>query len=87
MSSFLLRRLLQTIIVMIGVTGITFGAMFLNGDPTLMLLGETRGMSQADVDEFRHRMGFDRPVIVQYFDWLGKAVRGDFGTLTPPPSE
>ena len=80
MGTFLVRRLLQTIVVMIGVTAISFGAMFLKGDPTLMLLGETRGMTQADVDAFRQRMGFDRPVIVQYFDWLSQAVRGDFGT-------
>ena len=79
MSTFLARRLLQTIVVMLGVTAISFGAMFLNGDPTLLLLGETRGMSQADIEAFRQRMGFDRPVIVQYFDWLGSAVRGDFG--------
>ena len=79
MSSYLARRLFQTIIVMRGVTAISFGAMFLNGDPTLLLLGETRGMTEADVNAFRHRMGFDRPVIVQYFDWLGGALRGDFG--------
>jgi len=79
MGTFLLRRLLQTAIVMIGVTAISFGAMFLNGDPTLLLLGETRGMSEQDIQAFRERMGFDRPVIVQYLDWLGKAARGDFG--------
>lgn len=79
MGTFLLRRLLQTVIVMVGVTAISFGAMFLNGDPTLLLLGETRGMSEADIQAFRERMGFDRPVVVQYLDWLGKAARGDFG--------
>lgn len=79
MGTYLIRRLLQTILVMLGVTAIAFGAMFLNGDPTLLLLGETKGMTQADIEAFRHEMGFDRPVIVQYLDWLGDAVRGDFG--------
>jgi peptide/nickel transport system permease protein len=79
MTSYLIRRLLQTALVMLGVTAITFGAMFLSGDPTRLLLGETRGMSNEDIQAFRQRLGFDRPVPVQYLDWLGKAVRGDFG--------
>lgn len=79
MSTYIVRRLLQTILVMFGVTAISFGAMFLSGDPTLLLLGETRGMTHEDIQVFRHRMGFDRPVIVQYLDWLADAVRGDFG--------
>jgi len=37
-------------------------------------------MSREDIDAFRHEMGFDRPVLVQYLDWLGSAVQGDFGT-------
>src|SRR3546814_14352187 len=36
--------------------------------------------SQADVENIRRQYGFDRPLIIQYFDWLGRAVRGDFGT-------
>jgi peptide/nickel transport system permease protein len=79
MTTYLIRRLLQTALVMLGVTAITFGAMFLNGDPTRLLLGETRGMSDEDIQAFRERLGFDRPVPIQYLDWLGKAVRGDFG--------
>jgi peptide/nickel transport system permease protein len=79
MTAYLIRRLLQTVLVMIGVTAITFGAMFLTGDPTLLLLGETRGMTEADIQAVRERYGFDRPVPIQYLDWLSKAVRGDFG--------
>lgn len=79
MTTYLIRRLLQTALVMLGVTAITFGAMFLSGDPTRLLLGETRGMSDEDIQAFRERLGFDRPVPIQYLDWLGKAVRGDFG--------
>src|SRR3546814_15462893 len=36
--------------------------------------------SQADVENIRRQYGFDRPLIIQYFDWLGRAVRGAFGT-------
>ena len=57
-----------------------FSINFLAGDPTYVLIGDMRGMTEQDIQEFRHRMGFDRPVPVQYFDWLSKAVQGDFGT-------
>jgi len=79
MSTYVIRRLLQTILVILGVTGISFGAMFLTGDPTMLMIGDTDLLTQEQFEEFRHRMGFDRPVIVQYLDWLGHAVRGDFG--------
>ncbi len=81
MLSYTIRRLLQAIIVVIGVTIVAFSINFLAGDPTLVILGgEPRGMSREDIDAFRHEMGFDRPVLVQYLDWLGSAVQGDFGT-------
>nr|HPL58576.1 ABC transporter permease [Flexilinea sp.] len=44
-----------------------------------VLIGDMRGMTEEDIQAFRHRMGFDRPILVQYFDWLKNAVRGDFG--------
>jgi peptide/nickel transport system permease protein len=76
---YTIRRLLQAIIVLFGVTIVAFSVNFLAGDPTYTLLGEIRGMTEQDIQDFRHRMGFDRPVPVQYFDWLSKAVQGDFG--------
>jgi peptide/nickel transport system permease protein len=70
--------LLQGIVVLFGISFISFGAMFLNGDPTALMINET--WTQEQIDDFRHRMGFDRPWPVQYLDFLSKAVRGDFGT-------
>jgi peptide/nickel transport system permease protein len=52
--------------------------MFLAGDPTNLMINET--WTQDQIDDFRHRMGFDRPWPVQYVDFLSNAVRGDFGT-------
>ncbi|NMB11019.1 MAG: ABC transporter permease [Firmicutes bacterium] len=52
-------------------------AMFLTGDPAALMLGE--GASQAQIAEFRHRMGFDRPLLVQYGSFLARAAVGDFG--------
>jgi peptide/nickel transport system permease protein len=64
---------------LLGVTVVTFGVNFLAGDPTYTILGDVRGMTQEQIDAFREKMGFDRPVIVQYLDWLTSAVQGDFG--------
>ena len=80
MSQYVARRMIQAIFVVIGVTMAAFAINFLAGDPTYVLIGNMRGMTQQDIQDFRHRMGFDRPVPVQYFDWLSKAVQGDFGT-------
>jgi ABC-type dipeptide/oligopeptide/nickel transport system permease component len=78
MVTFIVRRLLQGIVVLFGISFISFGAMFLSGDPTALMINET--WTQEQIDDFRHRMGFDRPWPVQYLDFLSNAVRGDFGT-------
>ena len=77
---YLVRRLLLTIIVVFGVSIISFGLMFLTGDPAVVMLGSGADlMSQAQINEFRHARGFDRPWYVQYANFAAKAVRGDFG--------
>jgi ABC-type dipeptide/oligopeptide/nickel transport system permease component len=78
MVTYIVRRLLQGILVLFGISFVSFGAMFLAGDPTSLMINET--WTQDQIDEFRHRMGFDRPWPVQYVDFLSNAVRGDFGT-------
>lgn len=77
MAAYILRRLLQTVLVIIGVSALSFGSMFLSGDPTMVMASES--WTRPQIDEFRHRMGFDRPWLVQYLDFLSRAVRGDFG--------
>lgn len=76
---YIIKRLLQAIIVLFGVSLISFGFQFLSGDPTYAIIGEAQGMTQEQIDAFRHSLGFDRPVMVQFADWLGKALRGDLG--------
>src|SRR5919107_3042162 len=77
---YIIRRLLQTVIVVFGVSIVAFGMMFLTGDPTEVILGEGADrMSVEQIQEFRVRMGFDRPWYVQYFSFVGKALQGDFG--------
>jgi ABC-type dipeptide/oligopeptide/nickel transport system permease component len=75
--SYILRRLAQTFIVLVGVSALSFGTLFLSGDPTMLMASES--WNQEQITTFRHQMGFDRPWYVQYADFLSKAVRGDFG--------
>ncbi len=77
MFAYLVRRLAQTILVLLGVSVLSFGTLFLTGDPTMLMASES--WNQQQIDSFRHQMGFDRPWFIQYLDFLGKAVRGDFG--------
>jgi peptide/nickel transport system permease protein len=65
------------ILVLVGVTLVTFAMLFITGDPAALLAGEDA--SRADVERIRQEMGFDRPWPVQYVDYVGRAVRGDFG--------
>ncbi|HLJ59103.1 MAG TPA: ABC transporter permease [bacterium] len=77
MASFVARRLLDSLMVLVGVSFIAFAILFLSGDPTYLMIPENYTRDQ--IAEFRHQMGFDRPWYVQYGDFLGHAAHGDFG--------
>ncbi len=77
MKVFLARRLLQSLLVLLGVSFVVFAILFLTGDPALVLLPPDA--SAADVSAFRERMGFNDPFLVQYWRFLRGALRGDFG--------
>ena len=79
MHVYLARRLLLVIPTLIGVSIIVFLLVrLLPGDAVTMLLQEYA--YARDADEMRARLGLDRPIYVQYFEWLGGVVRGDLGT-------
>ena len=77
MSVYLLRRLAQSVLVLLGVSFVVFFILYLTGDPALVLLPPDA--TSEDIREFRARMGFNDPFIVQYGRFLGGALRGDFG--------
>jgi peptide/nickel transport system permease protein len=77
MKVYLLRRFLQSVLVLFGVSFVVFGILFLTGDPALVLLPPDASLE--DIARFRKEMGFDRPFLVQYGRFLYGAVRGDFG--------
>ncbi len=77
MGRYILRRILHGMLVIVGVSFVVFLLMYLGGDPVAVLL--PLDTPPEDIEIFRHRMGFDRPILVQYFYFLSRAVRGDFG--------
>jgi peptide/nickel transport system permease protein len=77
MHRYVLMRLFQTVPTLIGVTLISFVAMYLIGDPAHLVLGEHA--TEEAIQEYRRETGLDRPVHEQYFAFLGDAVTGDFG--------
>jgi peptide/nickel transport system permease protein len=77
MSVYLVRRLAQSVLVLLGVSFVVFLILYLTGDPALVLLPPDA--TAQDIREFRDRMGFNDPFIVQYGRFLGGALRGDFG--------
>lgn len=77
---YLITRLLQSIIVIFGVSIVAFGMTYLTGDPTEVILGAGADrMTVQEINVFRVKMGFDRPWYVQYFDFVSKALQGNFG--------
>ena len=77
MKVYLLRRFLQSLLVLLGVSFVVFGILFLTGDPALVLLPPDASIE--DIAKFRQHMGFDDPFLVQYGRFLSGALRGNFG--------
>lgn len=78
MSRYLIRRLLQSVLVLVGVSLIVFVLAQMAGDPVLLALAGTAATEQ-DLQDLRRELGYDDPAVVQYIRWLGRAVQGDLG--------
>ena len=79
MGKYIVRRLLQMIPVIIGVTFIIYVAVFALGDPTVGRCGE-RPCPEGYIAKFRADYNLDEPLIVQYLLYMGNLVQGDLGT-------
>ena len=76
---YLLRRLLLTVPVLLGVSIIVFGIIHLiPGDPVQLIFSGT-GASLEQREAMRHALGLDRPLPVQYAIYISNAIRGDLG--------
>ena len=82
MTAYIIRRLLQSVIVFFLITVLIFVIMrLLPGDPIFMIISKAASQtaSEMDLEILRQQYGLDRPMVVQYFDWLGGVFHGDFG--------
>ncbi|MDI6731110.1 MAG: ABC transporter permease [Candidatus Margulisbacteria bacterium] len=78
MKSFVVKRLLQAIPILIGVSVLSFFIMHLApGDPTALFTDPN--VNPAELARIRANWGLDQPIYIQYFYWLGNALRGNFG--------
>lgn len=78
MISYILKRLLWVVPVLLGVSLIVFiGVRLAPGDPAQLLLGSYA--TEASLEQLRTQLGLDGPIILQYFFWLSDIIHGDFG--------
>ena len=77
MTTFLVRRLTQAVLVLIAVSVLAFALIYLSGDPVRALV--PADARQEDVDNIRHGFGLDQPLHVQYLLFLERALQGDLG--------
>jgi peptide/nickel transport system permease protein len=75
--SYVLQRLLHGGFVLLGISVVVFGLTWLTGDPASVLL--PRNTPPDQIAQFRHQLGLDQPVPLQYVAFLGRVVHGDFG--------
>ena len=78
MGTYLLQRLMQSLLILLGVSFITFFLLFvLPADPVRQIAG--RSATAETVDNIRTQLGLDRPFLIQYGRYLGGLVQGDLG--------
>ncbi len=84
MTTYIIRRLIQSVLVLILVTLLVFFVMrLLPGDPLTIYVAESanvQAMPPEMLAQLRHEFGLDKPIMVQYIDWVGNVFRGNFGT-------
>ncbi|MHA7852071.1 ABC transporter permease [Roseovarius sp.] len=77
MLAYIIRRVFQSVLVLLIVGLVAFSMFAFVGDPVDNMLGQER--TQADIERLRQQLGLDRPFIVQYWLFLEQAVQGNFG--------
>lgn len=83
MTAYVLRRVLQVIPTLVGITLLVFVVLRLAGDPVQAYLGadnsEITQVSEAQLAAIREQLGLDDPLVIQYVKHVGNMLRGDFG--------
>ncbi|MBN1693613.1 MAG: ABC transporter permease [Dehalococcoidales bacterium] len=83
MTTYIIRRILQAVVVLIIVTLMVFFVIrLLPGDPLIIYVAQTaqlQAMPPEMIEELRIQYGLDKPIMVQYVNWIANMFRGDFG--------
>src|ERR671923_1701370 len=77
MRRYSARQLVQLVVVVFGISVLAFAILHVLGDPVLLLLPQNAG--KEEFERYRHLLGLDRPLYVQYWKFVSNAVLGDFG--------
>ena len=77
MRVYIVRQLVQLVVVVLGISILAFLILHVLGDPVLLLLPQNAG--KEEFERYRHLLGLDRPLYVQYWKFLSRAALGDFG--------
>ena len=83
MTAYIVRRLIQGLIILVIVTILVFSAMrFLPGDPLMLFIAQNQldTLTPKQMEAFRHEFGLDKSVPAQYIDWISGVFKGDLGT-------
>lgn len=78
MFRYIIRRLLQSVIVVLGVSLLVFVILYQTGDPVILMASPDA--TEEQIEQLRETLGFNRPWYVQYLDFVKNAAQGDFGT-------
>jgi len=77
MRRYITRQLIQLVVVVFGISVLAFAILHVLGDPVLLLLPQNAG--KEEFERYHHLLGLDRPLYVQYWKFVSRAVLGDFG--------
>jgi peptide/nickel transport system permease protein len=77
MQKYIIRRFFQSMVALLALSMLIFLMSRLTGDPVLLMLPDDA--TKEDIEQLRHALGLDRPLPVQYWVFISKAVQGDFG--------
>jgi peptide/nickel transport system permease protein len=77
MRRYAVRHLVQLVVVLVGISMLAFAILHVLGDPVVLLLPQNAG--KQEFERYRHLLGLDQPIPVQYWKFASRAIRGDFG--------
>jgi peptide/nickel transport system permease protein len=82
-TTYIIRRLLMALVVLVIITLIVFFIMrLLPGDPLIIFMGQAaqqQAVAEEQIEALRHKYGLDKPLVIQYFNWIGGIFHGNFG--------